>query len=88
MGWNQVRFTRKHPVLNGIPSGAEFYFVHSYFPQPAQAKAVLGCTDYGTATFPSILSQGNLFACQFHAEKSGPYGLRLLKNFCTWDGKV
>jgi glutamine amidotransferase len=87
MGWNQVRFTRKHPVLEGIPDGAEFYFVHSYYPSPADRSAVLGETEYGV-TFPSLLARDNVVACQFHAEKSGPYGLRLLKNFCAWDGKA
>jgi glutamine amidotransferase len=86
MGWNQVRFARPHPVLEGIPDGAEFYFVHSYYPSPEDRAAVLGETEYGGVTFPSLMARGNMVACQFHAEKSGPYGLQLLKNFCAWDG--
>ena len=87
MGWNQVRFTKAHPVLNGIPDSAEFYFVHSYYPAPTDRSVVLGETGYGGTVFPSLLARRNVLACQFHAEKSGPYGLRLLKNFCAWDGK-
>jgi len=88
MGWNQVRQTRKHPVLEGIPEGAEFYFVHSYYPAPKNSEVVLGETEYGGVKFPSLMAKDNIVACQFHAEKSGPYGLRLLKNFCAWDGKA
>ena len=87
MGWNQVRFTRKHPVVEGIPNGAEFYFVHSFYPAPVDSSVVLGETEYGGIRFPSLFAQGNIVACQFHAEKSGPFGLRLLKNFCAWNGK-
>jgi glutamine amidotransferase len=87
MGWNQVRFARPHPVLEGIPSGADFYFVHSYFPQPAEPAHVLAETEYGGAAFASVLGRGNLVACQFHVEKSGKRGLRLLENFCKWDGR-
>ena len=88
MGWNQVRFTRKHFVLDGIPDGAEFYFVHSFYPAPADNSVILGTTEYGGAGFPSLLARDNIVACQFHTEKSGPFGLRLLKNFCAWDGKI
>lgn len=92
MGWNQVRFATgrtgaAHPVLEGIPDGSEFYFVHSYYPTPADSGHVLAHTEYGGKVFASILGRGNLAACQFHVEKSGKWGLRLLKNFCTWDGK-
>ena len=87
MGWNQVGFTKSHPVLNGIPDGADFYFVHSFYPAPTDRSVVLGETGYGGTVFPSLLARRNVLACQFHAEKSGPYGLRLLKNFCAWDGK-
>jgi len=87
MGWNQVRFARQHPVLEGIPEGAEFYFVHSYYPEPAEYKVVLAKTEYGGTDFSSMLARDNVVACQFHAEKSGPHGLRLLKNFCAWNGK-
>ncbi len=87
MGWNQVNFVREHPVLAGIPSGSEFYFVHSYFPKPG-SDHVIGETGYAGVVFPSIIGKDNLVACQFHAEKSGPVGLRLLKNFASWNGRV
>ena len=93
MGWNQVRMYGSsdravHPVLKDIPSGADFYFVHSYFPLPADHGHVLAETEYGGAAFASILGRRNLVACQFHAEKSGKWGLKLLKNFCEWNGRV
>lgn len=86
MGWNAVRFTRPHPVLEGIPDGSHFYFVHGYYPELDDPSSALGLTDYAGATFPAIYGRSNIVACQFHAEKSGPVGLRLLKNFCGWDG--
>jgi len=85
MGWNQVRFLSDHPVFTGVPEGAEFYFVHSYFPLPADSGQVLGVTDYGQE-FPSIVGNKNLLAMQFHPEKSGSFGLTLLANFMGWDG--
>ena len=88
MGWNQVKFTRAHPVIEGIPSGSEFYFVHGFYPQPRDRSVVLGETEYGDTVFSSLLARDNIVACQFHAEKSGPWCLRLLKNFCMWDGKA
>lgn len=88
MGWNQVRFLKAHPLLAGIPSGSDFYFVHSYHPTPAIASDVLAETEYGGRAFASILGRGNLAACQFHVEKSGKWGLRLLKNFCEWNGSA
>ncbi len=86
MGWNAVRFTREHPVLQSIPPGSHFYFVHSYYPELDDPSSVLGETDYAGVTFPAIYARGNVVACQFHAEKSGEAGLKLLKNFCAWDG--
>lgn len=86
MGWNQVRVVRKHPVLEGIDSDHEFYFVHSYYPAPADMLQAVGWTDYGV-TFASIIAQKNLIAAQFHLEKSGKPGLTILKNFCEWDGQ-
>jgi imidazole glycerol-phosphate synthase subunit HisH len=85
MGWNQVRFLTGHPVFAGIPEGAEFYFVHSYYPSPADPIQVLGVTDYGQE-FPSVVGSKNLVATQFHPEKSGRFGLMLLTNFLNWDG--
>jgi glutamine amidotransferase len=85
MGWNSVAFKRPHPVFADIPKEAEFYFVHSYYPSPADENMVLGTTEYGM-TFCSVLAAGNLVAMQFHPEKSGRPGLQILKNFCTWRG--
>ena len=80
MGWNTVEFTTRHPVLEGIPSGSYFYFVHSYYPAPADRAIVLGETEYGV-TFASVVARGNVLATQFHPEKSGERGLRLYRNF-------
>lgn len=86
MGWNQVDFTRSHPLLDGIPSGTDFYFVHSYYAQPDHSDHILGTTDYAGNRFCSMVARQNLVATQFHAEKSGAAGLRLLNNFLSWDG--
>jgi glutamine amidotransferase len=86
MGWNSVRVTTEHPVLEGIRSSDEFYFVHSYYPAPFSDQFVIGTTDYGLE-FSSVIGDKNLIAMQFHPEKSGNPGLRILKNFCTWGGK-
>lgn len=88
MGWNSVRFRREHPVLAGIGSGSEFYFVHSYYPAPSDPEVVVGETDYAGVTFASILARDNLVATQFHPEKSGRVGQRLLANFANWDGRA
>ncbi len=85
MGWNQVRFLRDHPIFQGLPESAEYYFVHSYYPAPAQEDMVLGVTEHGAA-FSSVIGWRNLVATQFHPEKSGRFGLQLLKNFLAWDG--
>ena len=86
MGWNTVHFTLSHPVFKGIPQDSSFYFVHSYFPQPADPRLVAGETEYGGA-FTSCVASANLVAFQFHLEKSGPLGLKLLANFLAWDGR-
>ena len=85
MGWNQVRQARAHALFDGIPDGSSFYFVHSFYPEPAEDAMVLGTTEYGVR-FASVYADGNLAAVQFHAEKSGRHGLRLLANFLAWDG--
>lgn len=85
MGWNAVTITQDHPVLRGIPAGAEFYFVHSFYLRPADASHVYGTCEYGI-TFPAIIGSGNLIATQFHSEKSGPVGLAILQNFALWGG--
>jgi imidazole glycerol-phosphate synthase subunit HisH len=86
MGWNEVTFTKNHPVFHGIPDGSAFYFVHSYYPDPEDPAWILGSTDYGL-TFCSAVAHENLVAVQFHPEKSGKPGLIILENFCRWGGK-
>ena len=85
MGWNGVHLRKRHPVLEGITTDDEFYFVHAYYPLPALDDYVIGTTVYGIE-FPSVIGYKNLIATQFHPEKSGKAGLRILENFCTWDG--
>lgn len=80
MGWNQIQIVQKHPVLKGLKSGSSFYFVHSYFPAPKNKSLIATETEYGIE-FASSIAQGNLFASQFHPEKSQANGLRLLQNF-------
>lgn len=87
MGWNQVRQTQEHPMFTGIPDDAYFYFVHSYYTDPEDAALTAGATDYGV-TFPSVLAQENVFATQFHPEKSAGMGLRLYENFVAWAAGV
>ncbi|MDO8683480.1 MAG: imidazole glycerol phosphate synthase subunit HisH [Armatimonadota bacterium] len=76
-----------HPLFNGIEDGSEFYFVHSYYPSPSDAAYTMGETEYADARFASVIGKGNLFATQFHPERSGRIGLKLLENFSRWDGK-
>ena len=85
MGWNQVRQTGEHPVYKGIPDGANFYFVHSYYPDPEDPSLVVGATDY-SISFCSAIARGNLVATQFHPEKSGEWGLALYDNFLQMAG--
>ena len=86
MGWNRVQ-QRPHPLWDGIPQGSRFYFVHSYFAQPAHAEDCAGTTDYGIS-FASALARDGIFAVQFHPEKSQHAGLRLLANFVEWNGQT
>lgn len=86
MGWNRVEFRRPHPVFHGIAEEAEFYFVHSYYPAPREDSLVLGRTHYGLP-FCSAIAAENIIAVQFHPEKSGRPGLKMLENFCRWSGK-
>jgi glutamine amidotransferase len=85
MGWNRIDLTRPHPVFRGIKPGAAFYFVHSYYPVPEDPSWMLGWTDYGQR-FCSVIARKNLVAMQFHPEKSGNPGLKILDNFCCWGG--
>ena len=80
MGWNQARIKRRAPILEGIEEGDHFYFVHSYYVAPAEEELVAIEADYG-GPFCAMVWRGNLFATQFHPEKSQQQGLRLLKNF-------
>jgi len=83
MGWNGIRIEKSHPLLCGVKPDDEFYFVHSFYPDPQDADTVIAVTDYGI-TFASIVRYNNLFATQFHLEKSGRPGLKILENFCKW----
>jgi glutamine amidotransferase len=85
MGWNRVEMRGSHPVLAGLPATAEYYFVHSFYPDPAADSMILGVTDHGIS-FPSAIGWRNLVATQFHPEKSGRFGLNILENFLAWDG--
>jgi glutamine amidotransferase len=80
IGWNSIHITNLHPVLAGVPEGSMFYFVHSYTAAPAEDDVIRATTDYG-GEFVSAVGRRNLFACQFHPEKSGKVGLRMLDNF-------
>ncbi|HTK00559.1 MAG TPA: imidazole glycerol phosphate synthase subunit HisH [Bordetella sp.] len=83
MGWNKVRQTRSHPIWEGIPDGTHFYFVHSYYAAPAVPTLTVGETDYG-GSFTCAVAAANIFAVQFHPEKSAEHGLRLYRNFVDW----
>jgi glutamine amidotransferase len=80
IGWNTVRFRTEHPLLEGVPSSSHFYFVHSFYVAPSDPAVVIGETDYGV-TFASIVGRDNVFATQFHPEKSSDVGLRIYRNF-------
>jgi len=84
IGWNDVRFTRPHPVIEGVPTGGHYYFVNSYHCVPDDPADALGLTDY-TVEFCSVVARENVVATQFHAEKSGELGLALLSGFSAWD---
>ena len=83
MGWNQVRQDRQHPLWDGIPDLTSFYFVHSYYVVPQRKEDIAGSTEYGD-WFTSAVARDNIFATQFHPEKSAEYGLKLYKNFVSW----
>ncbi len=83
MGWNQVRQDGRHPLWDGIPDLTSFYFVHSYYVVPQRKVDIAGSTEYGD-WFTSAVARGNIFATQFHPEKSAEYGLKLYQNFVSW----
>ena len=84
IGWNAVSIQRKHPVLEGIEDKSEFYFVHSYYAVPTIKEEIIGETEYAGVKFAAIVGKNNLIATQFHPEKSGRIGLKLLENFSGW----
>jgi len=84
MGWNRVRQAQAHPLWSGITDGSRFYFVHSYFPEAGELDLVQGTTDYGVP-FTCAVARDNIFAVQFHPEKSDTAGLQLLANFANWN---
>ena len=85
MGWNEVRQRIEHPLWNGIADHTRFYFVHSYYVDAADRALVAGEVDYGVPA-NAALARDNLFAVQFHPEKSQVNGMKILENFCFWDG--
>jgi imidazole glycerol-phosphate synthase subunit HisH len=87
MGWNEVRQECAHPLWQSIADGSRFYFVHSYYPRPDDARIVAATTSY-PFRFTCAVARDNIFAVQFHPEKSQAAGLALLRNFAAWDGTV
>jgi imidazole glycerol-phosphate synthase subunit HisH len=87
MGWNEVAWTREHPLVGGVASGSRFYFVHSYVCEPEEQGVTLGETEYGVS-FPAVVARENVFATQFHPEKSGMTGLKILSNFVRLADRV
>jgi imidazole glycerol-phosphate synthase subunit HisH len=83
MGWNRVMQAQPHPVWAGVPDGAWFYFVHSFYAEPSNPSHSAGLTDYGVR-FTAAIARDNIFATQFHPEKSAADGLMLYRNFLTW----
>jgi len=83
IGWNQVHFTKEHPIFKDIPDNSNFYFVHSYHPSSGKEESFLtyGASTHGSQAFPCIIGKDNLIATQFHLEKSGEIGLKVLSNF-------
>lgn len=85
MGWNQVKQVVSHPIFTDIPDNTNFYFVHSYYAHPLDRSVIAGVTDYGLE-FCSMIIKDNLFATQFHPEKSGALGLKMYSNFLKFAG--
>jgi len=84
MGWNQVLQTHPHPVWAGVPDGSSFYFVHSFYARPLEKAHIAAQTDYG-GLFACAVARDNIFATQFHPEKSAAHGLALYRNFLHWN---
>lgn len=87
MGWNRVQQCKSHPLWQGIPDMTRFYFVHSYYVHAQDRSLLAGSVEYGV-TADAALARDNLFAVQFHPEKSADAGLKLLRNFIHWDGSA
>lgn len=87
IGWNTVTPQKNHPVLQSIKPGDEFYFVHSFYPQPSDPDSVIAVCEY-EIVFPAVIGRANLIATQFHPEKSGPAGLEILTSFSKWNGLI
>ncbi|MGQ0751523.1 MAG: imidazole glycerol phosphate synthase subunit HisH [Betaproteobacteria bacterium] len=87
MGWNEVRQSANHPLWQGIADGSRFYFVHSYYVEPADSGSIAGYSSY-PAPFACAVARDNIFAVQFHPEKSQAAGLRLLTNFVAWQPRI
>ena len=85
IGWNRVRQARTHPMFAGVPDNSHFYFVNSYYPAPTEPGLTIATSDYGV-TFTAAIARDNVIATQFHLEKSGTVGLRMLDNFCRLKG--
>lgn len=83
IGWNSIYLQQAHPILNEIPNGADFYFVHSFAFSKISVKEVIATCEYGR-DFPAIVGSNNIVGVQFHPEKSQIYGARILDNFCNW----
>lgn len=87
MGWSPVQQARPHPLWAGIDTGSRFYFAHSFYPEPEETGLTAGTADY-PAPFTCAIARANIFATQFHPEKSQRAGLALLANFVDWDGRA
>jgi len=87
MGWNRIRRAREHPLWQGIDDDTRFYFAHSYYPAPDDPELTAASAAYPTA-FTCAIARANIFAVQFHPEKSHRAGLQLLSNFVAWNGRV
>ena len=87
IGWNTVKIVRGHQIFDGIEDLSEFYFVHSFYPACSDKNHIIGQTEYAGSVFASAAGKGNLAAVQFHPERSGRIGLKLLENFSNWNGK-
>ena len=83
MGWNTIRTVTPHPIMNGVPDDASVYFVHSYVPEPERVGDAVALCNYGR-DFSAVIAHRNVVATQFHPEKSGPLGLRMIENFLEW----